>query len=195
VPLHPCLKPILDLTRERRRSPFIIGNLSNGPLWTSGLLRIIDQPMRRVGVKRPGLGGHAFRRAFNDTLRRNARHYDLERRLILGTQFGDKHWAGAADTSQVMCSHFGGRVYESPRSGWQQGGSGPLKLKLAPRLGGAEPLPVRKDVADAADGRRAGGHARCVLVTGQPGGTGQLQRQPVGHAGLLGKAIVAAGGD
>jgi integrase len=45
---------------------------------------ILNEPLRRVGLKTRGVGGHAYRRAFNDTLRRNARGYDLERRLILG---------------------------------------------------------------------------------------------------------------
>jgi integrase/recombinase XerD len=84
VPIHPALQPILAAAHERRSGPYVIGNRSGGPLWTSGMLRAIDKPLRRAGVKEPGLGGHAFRRAFNNTLRRNARGYEYERRLILG---------------------------------------------------------------------------------------------------------------
>ena len=40
--------------------------------------------MRRVGLKDHGVGTHAYRRSFNETLRRNGRGYDLERRLIMG---------------------------------------------------------------------------------------------------------------
>jgi integrase len=84
VPIHAALHPILASAFETRSGPFVLGNLSGGPLQTSGMLRIIDAPLRRAGVKEPGLGAHAFRRAFNNTLRRNARGYDYERRLILG---------------------------------------------------------------------------------------------------------------
>ena len=78
------LIPLIEQALVRTDSPFLIGNLSNGPLWTSGLLRILTRPVRRAGLKTPGVGGHAYRRAFNETLRINGRGYELERRVILG---------------------------------------------------------------------------------------------------------------
>jgi integrase len=84
VPIHAILMPLLANARRHTESPYVLGNLSGGPLWTSGILHIINRPMRRVGLKANGVGGHAYRRAFNDTLRRNARGYDLERRIIVG---------------------------------------------------------------------------------------------------------------
>jgi integrase len=84
VPIHPALLPLLFQAQNHRDSPYVVGNLSGGPLWTSGVLEILNRPMRRVGLKAPGVGGQAYRRAFNDTLRKNARGYDLERRLIMG---------------------------------------------------------------------------------------------------------------
>lgn len=84
VPIHPTLLQLLSQASSHRDSPYVVGNLSGGPLWTSGVLDILNRPMRRVGLKAPGVGGHAYRRAFNDTLRKNARGYDLERRLIMG---------------------------------------------------------------------------------------------------------------
>jgi hypothetical protein len=70
-------------------NPYVLGNLSGGPLWTSGVLDIINRPMRRVGLKIHGVGGHAYRRAFNGTLRKNARGCDLERRIIIGHSIED----------------------------------------------------------------------------------------------------------
>jgi integrase len=84
VPIHRILMPLLANARNHTKSPYVLGNLSGGPLWTSGILRIINRPMRRVGLKEPGVGGHAYRRAFNDSLRKNARGYELERRMIIG---------------------------------------------------------------------------------------------------------------
>jgi integrase len=84
VPIHPILMPLLSNARGHTTSPYVLGNLSGGPLWTSGILAIINRPMRRVGLKEPGVGGHVYRRAFNDSLRKNARGYELERRMIMG---------------------------------------------------------------------------------------------------------------
>jgi len=84
VPIHPILMPLLANARRHSDNPYVLGNLSSGSLWTSGVLNVINRPMRRVGLKTHGVGGHAYRRAFNDTLRKNARGYDLERRLIIG---------------------------------------------------------------------------------------------------------------
>jgi integrase len=84
VPIHKVLVPLVEGALATSRSPFLLGNLSGGHLWTSGVLRILSGPMLRARVKQPGLGAHAYRRAFNDSLRRNARDRDFERRLILG---------------------------------------------------------------------------------------------------------------
>jgi integrase len=89
VPIHPILMPLLANSRHHTDSPYVLGNLSGGPLWTSGVLDIINRPMRRVGLKIHGVGGHAYRRAFNDTLRKNARGCDLERRIIIGHSIED----------------------------------------------------------------------------------------------------------
>jgi integrase len=89
VPIHPILMPLLANARCHTDNPYVLGNLSHGPLWTSGVLDIINRPMRRVGLKISGVGGHAYRRAFNDTLRKNARGCDLERRLIVGHSIED----------------------------------------------------------------------------------------------------------
>jgi integrase len=84
VPIHPCLWPLLRRAKENASRATVIHNRSGNYLTREGMEHVLTRIMVRAGVKQPGTGAHAFRRSFNDNLRRTARGFDAERNVLMG---------------------------------------------------------------------------------------------------------------
>jgi integrase len=86
VPIHPILYPLLREEKERATSTWVIDNGRGNYVHRETLRRWVKAVLTRAGVAEPGerVACHAFRHAFNDNLRRTARGFDCERRLLMG---------------------------------------------------------------------------------------------------------------
>ncbi len=84
VPIHSWLLPKLRGAAARAQGDHLFASNRGGGLTAWSVSYNLAQILDRAAVKRVGARAHAFRRAFNDSLRVIGRGYDLERRAVMG---------------------------------------------------------------------------------------------------------------